>query len=755
MYDPCDNPARSRQTGWLSSCILVAAAAFVCFAPWLVSGRVLAPFDIVTEMIAPWRGSVAVPVVKNHYVSDAVTQYIPYTVIAAKSFKEDGYIGWNPFVFGGTAQSANTMALSHDWTTHLYRIVDFWTAWHAGRLLQFLVAGFGVLVFLHSRGCGSGPATLAAVAYMLNAQFVTWIYHHWGLASFCWMPWILWALHAACEKSPGYIGAAAGFIALALLGSTLQHAAFVFIALACLWAGWFWEDGWHGFFKNTFFVLAASLLGAGLVAWMLEPSIAAYLENIRAGHLRGGFIYESGPWQPVLNALLLPFTAYPFVLGSAQTLDLGKIFRHSGMALGFFGTLPVVLAAVSLFSPRVPKPAKLLMWSGLVLPLTPLVGVFYHRINLLWILGGCWAAAAWLANADRGTIEKMRRSFLVVFFVLISAWLLAALVLTACRGFLEPLLQAKVAASASAGQFSCFPDWLESRASLFLDYICPWNPWQFAALSGALLSIWGLGRLGSTVWWKRLGASVGVAVQLLVFWFQWTTWSKPFFPYENPPLVRLLQKEVGRTGCLAATPDALEDDVLPPNVLVAADVAVVGGYDSIHPRQMKNPSGRWWDFPGTTHFLAKGNECGPAGWERIGGAEEWSLWKNPLPAAALVFDAEGNETAVGPERLARPTLNTMVFSCPSGARQVELFVNWNRGWKWRREAGGLWRQTRSGGNGGILVELPDAPATEGESLLVRFDPSPPPWVVMLSAACALIVLSSVLLPRDLFRARRI
>lgn len=706
-------------------------------------------------MLAPWRGPASVPAVKNHFVSDAVTQYIPYRVLAARSFKEDGYTGWNPLVFGGTSQAANTMALDHDWSAQLYRFLDFWTAWHTGRLLQFLVAGFGMLVFLHARGCGSGPATLAAVGYMLNAQFVTWIYHHWALSSFCWLPWILWALYAAREKSRGYVGAAAGFVALALLGSTLQHAAFVLIALGCLWAGWLWEDGWRRFPRDTVLVGAASLLGAGLVAWMLEPSIAAYLENIRAGHVRGGFSYKSGPWQPVLNALLLPFTAYPFILGSVQTLDLGKIFRHSGMALGFFGTLPVVIAAVALFSARVAKPARLLMWAGLVMPLTPLVGVLYHRINLLWILGGCWAAASWLANASPETIAKMRRLLLGASVVLLSAWCFFALALTAFRDSLEPLLQAKVAASAATGQFSRFPGWTEFRTDSFLDYICPWNLWQIAALSGALLSFWGLGRLGSPKWWMRLVAPAGVALQLLAFWFQWTTWSEPVFPYESSPLVRLLQSEVGKSGRVAATPAALEDDVLPPNVLVAADIAVVGGYDSIHPQQMKNPSGLMWDFPGTTHFLAKCDESGPAGWDQIGAFGGCTLWRNPSPVTALVVDAGGNTTAVGPRHLSRPTMNTMVFSCPPGARQVELSSNWNRGWKWRGKAEETWTQTHAGPNGGILVELPVPPAQEGEPLLLRFDPSPPFWVWMLSVSCALIVLLTVFLRESSFRTRRI
>ena len=39
--------------------------------------------------------------VHNHFVTDVVLQHIPYRMVMHESLRQDGYIGWNPFVFGG------------------------------------------------------------------------------------------------------------------------------------------------------------------------------------------------------------------------------------------------------------------------------------------------------------------------------------------------------------------------------------------------------------------------------------------------------------------------------------------------------------------------------------------------------------------------------------------------------------------------------------------------------------------------------
>jgi len=747
--EPAPSVAQAREAAswWWPGALLVGLVV-AWFSPWLLFGQVLAPFDIVHEMLNPWRADGLMPLVHNHFVTDAVTQYLPYRLLAARSFFEDGWVGWNPLLFGGTAQSANTMALSYDWTTQLYRFLDFWQAWHLGRIGQFLVAGFGMLLFLRGRGCKPGVAALGAVAYMMNIQFVTWIYHQWALASFCWMPWLLWALYAARERSVRFVAAGAVFLALSLLGATLQHAVFVLLALSCIWLGWLREGGWPNFARGTAVLFLVGLLGSGLAAFALEPAVSAYLENLLTGHSRGGLGYELGPWQPLLNILALPFTAFPFLLGSVQTLDLGKLFMHSYAGLGFFGTVPVLLAVVSLFSRRVPTAAKWLMLAGIVVPLTPLVGPLYHRVNLLWILGGCWGCCSWLAAANQVEIKRMASLLWRGLALITAAWLLASIGMVIGQPWLEPALLRKVSGMAASSQFGMFAEWMETRAGRLLPYLCVWNPWQIAALAGAGLSVWGLAWLGSPRAWGQLASALGVAVQLSVFWLQWTTWSCGELPYEKPALVTLLQGEVGSIGRLSGVQRSLPDDLLASNMLMPSGVAITGGYDSIHPRRMTAPSQRPWDFPGTTHHLGKMTETTPENWAVLWTLGEWAVWRNPAPSFGVIRMMNGQEMPVPAASYSRPTLYTMTVSLPTGSRSVELFSNWNRGWKWRAGDSGVWTDTVAGRSGGVLVELAGAPNSATVAQL-RFDSTPLGWVLFVTTLSGACLVAIVLLPSRL------
>jgi hypothetical protein len=724
---------------------LLVTLVLLWFAPWWLGGKVLAPFDIATDLMAPWRGDAPVPQVQNHFVSDAVTQYIPYALTLDRSLKGDGYMGWNPMLFGGTAQYANTMTLGFDWSRMLYRVMDFWTAWHVGRMGQFLVAGFGMLVFLRSRGCGPGAATLGAVAYMGNWQFVAWIYHHWALASFCWMPWLLLALFAARERSARYAAAAAIFLALALLGATLQHATFILLAYTCLWAGWLWEDRgrWKAQWRVTAGMAMVGLLGAGLVAYMLEPTIYSFLENSRSGHERGGIRYYHGFLQPLFNLVAIPFYVFPFVLGSVQTVDLWKLLKTGLFEPGFFGTVPVVLAMVAAFSRRVPMGARLLIFAGLALPLTPLVGLLYHRVNLLWILGGCWAAAVWVAGSQPEVLEKMQRWLAWLLGAVAAMWLAGSLVLLVAQEWIERWLREKAMATAGEAQFGIAVDWVAARAASLPAYVSIWNGAQLTALAGALLAVWGLGQLGSAVAWRRLAAGFGVAMQLSVFWWQWTTWSAPELPYEKSEIAALFREEVGSSGRLAMTQIKLGESLFGPNTLDPVGVPITSGFDSMHPNGMRSATGEVWDFPGATHFLGGVDEERPAGWQEVWTDGRWVLLRKPEPTVGMLTLVSGLPVPLRPDDLQRDSLNTMQVVVPAGAVRLEIFSNWHRGWKWRDGLEGRWVDSTMGATKGIEVVF-DRPAAQNKVAYLQFDPRSPDWVLVIAGLSAMAVLALAL-----------
>lgn len=708
----------------------------------------LAPLDIVAGMFVPWSGDEELPEVHNHFASDAVTQYIPYQIVAARSYVEDGYLGWSPATLGGTAQSANTMALSYDWATQLHRLFGFWAAWHLGIIGRLLIAGFGMVVFLRSRGCGAWVATVLGIAYMLNTEFVSWIYHQWAVASFCWMPWFLCALYAARERSSRYLALAAVFLALALLGATLQHVAFIVIAIGCVWLGWMLEDrsetsdsgSWLSCLQQTVMVIVVGVLAAGVAAFMLEPTITGYLENLRAGHEREGVGYKYGWSQPFMMALAWPLMFFPFVLGSVQTLDLTKAFVPSGVAYAFFGTVPMLLAIVGLFSRRVPWPAKLLIVAGLIIPLTPLVGVLYQRVSLLWILGGCWATGAWLSTASEESLRRVARWGWRMLVAVLVLWSLASIALVVFRAPLETLLVARARMAAASSQFAMFPEWVEMRAVNLITYLCVWNPWHLTALAGLALSLWGMVRSRTESLWPGAALALGVAIQLSVFWWQWTTWSVPRDVYTQPELVRILQAEVGTTGRLAQGGGGPGEMPFPPNTLVPSGVAITGGYDSIHPDGMRSPTDKSWDFPGATHFLGSVEEERPTGWQEVWSDDRWVLLRNPAPSLGTVTLDSGLAMPLQLEDFTRGTMNTMEAVVPDGAVKLEIFSNWHRGWKWRGDHQERWRETSAGPIKGVEVVF-DRPTRGTKVVYLQFDPTPPSWVLIVTGLSAMAVLA--------------
>jgi hypothetical protein len=586
---------------------------------------------------------------------------------------------------------------------------------------------------------------MAATAYLFNTQFIVWIYHQWALASFCWIPWLFWAFYRVRKGSHVFLAPGALFLALCLYGGTLQHAAFVALAMLCLWLGWLaeGEDLGVSFFPATLPIVVTVVLALALAAPMLEATIHAYLENLRAGQVRGGLGYADGWSQPFLNLLTIPFYALPAVLGSPASLDLWKIFRSDMMNVASFGTLPVILAFLGLFSRRVPVPARLLMWVGLAIPLTPLVGPLYHRVQLLWIFGGCWAAAAWVQQAPPNQLRQIASRLWSWFGCLSGAWLFASLVLFGLRNNVEPIAQAKMAPLLAAGQFGTFTAWVTQRIHNFFDYILIWNPAHFLVLAAFGLCVWGLPRIfqeRSPLW---MAAAVGVFLQAVVFWGQWVSWSeKREDVYQHPAWVQILQREVGPSGRLAQEMGGLAKTSFGPNTLQPSGVPVAGGYESIHPNGFNKSRGQAWDFPGTTHYFGASEKKNPDGWQRVHSESGWSLWKNPQPSFGIIDFSRGTTKTLGEGTVERPSWNKMVVRVPAGAKSVDLFSNWSRGWEWAEGPSGTWQPTQPSASGGIQLKF-DVPISEESEVTLRYVPAPPIWTLWARGVSAVVLVGLV------------
>jgi hypothetical protein len=734
--------------------LLCLAVVLAWFSPWWVGGRNLAPLDLLNEMMQPWRGAEESGSAKNHIVSDAVDQYLVYRMIAADQYAKEGGVGWSSLTYGGTAQHANTMALYYDWTMQLHRCFDFWTAWHLGLLSQVLLAAWGMLLFLRGRGIGPVWSCAGALAYAANSQFVVWIYHRWALGSFCWVPWILWAIDASRRGGRGWQVLVPVFIALAMLGGTLQHAGFVVLAVAASWIGEAVKTGRAPREQVRLLGRYAGwgLLGSGMAAMMFLPCLAALAESSRLGLHQGvqvagaGGIYPQGALQPLFNLAAYPLQIFPSLLGRCETVDLLKFFKSELWYVAYFGSLPVLVAFLCLFRKSAPPLARWLIGLGLLLPLTPLVRFFYQRLFLLFILGGILAFVHFMEHASRETRLRVGKGTGIVAGIAVAGWVLVSVGIQLKADALKAFLLGKVAGPSAGGSFGYFKEWIQGRVLKFADDLLVWSPQQLLPLALFAAALVGL-RLSAGLdprWRSRGGLLVACVVVLEVSLFasRWVVFTDPakhpLFPVT--PEVTALREQVGPGGRVV---QMIEESghhmaVTPfvPNTLAAYGIASIGGYDSIMPDGMFRVNDPRRDAAtlgrcGVTHLITwPGNPAVGADWRKRWSGPAMDLYENPVAMPryagfageeALAGFFAGRDGAEWVPLVERSGLeNRREIEVPAGITRIRLAENAGSGWEYRR-AGGDWRPVRRGPDASMVLEL-GAAADEAALVEMRYRP---------------------------------
>ncbi len=749
-----------------SRCILViVGAVIIWFSPWWAGGRLLAPLDILNEMMQPWRGASEEVRVKNHTVADGVTQYLIYRQVAADSYRREGWMGWSTLKYGGSAEYANTMALYYDWTMQLHRWLDFWTGWHMGIMLQILIAAIGMYFVLGSHNICGLWSTTGALLYAANSQFAVWIHHRWTVGAFCWVPWIVFAasIHRSGTRAAWFLVPV--FSALAMLGGTLQHTGMVLLVLAILWSAeafGLWRDRASGSSSPPWFGAQARLLlrygswtlfACGLAGLMILPCTEAFLTSSRLGlhtvlnGMNPGGLYPEGFLQPILNAISYPFHLFPSILGSASTLDGWKVFKSKLCYVTYFGTIPMIIAATALFRRRVPPASIALMIAGLLLPLTPLVRYFYQRLHILFILGGIIAFAHFMQFASPDTKRRLLRRTLIASVSLFLLWIILSIAIYWQADSLEGFLASKFLGGAEGSAFGYFRDWMSGRFGGFFGNLFVWAPAQVVPLLlfGGSLAALALSISSST----RVSRPACFALSVLLI-VDCTVLAAGNVVYCDPqqhpaypatPESDILLREVGKSGRvhivikeggghMAVTPFV-------PNTLSAYGIASSGGYDSIV------PDGMWLEclrthnpvrlgVLGVTHLVTyPGNPIPFTGWNEVSRTQGMVLYENPEQIPRYVgFSSRDQMTAfleMGRNGTSFVSLheqtgheNSRRLKVPEGVRWVRIAENQENGWQFRTSDAGDWHSVERGPDKSIVIDLGES--DRERDLLMRYRP---------------------------------
>lgn len=322
---------------------------------------------------------------------DLLTQFYPWTAIAARTLHQGAIPLWNPYAFAGTPLLGSMQPavlypvnLLLEWLASPTDVLGLRAMVHMALTLV------GTFLFARSLGMSRAAALLAAVSFGLSLAYVGWL--GWAKSgSLAWLPWMLLCAERimTTRGAMRWIVAGALTVALEILtghGETTAHVMLLGAAYL-LWrasGAWRRETDWGAVSRA---LLAAGLalgLGIAMAAAHLFPVLEQFSLSFTAAArttappvpLLGG---SGSSWQTLVLALVPDFFGRPTPLVGS---------RYGPTANLYIGAVPLLLAILGVLrrrdAPTLFFAAAALITLGVALPL-PVLGLL-NNVPLLSII---------------------------------------------------------------------------------------------------------------------------------------------------------------------------------------------------------------------------------------------------------------------------------------------------------------------------------------------------------------------------------
>ncbi len=332
----------------------------IFFWQFLLKGLLPIPSDTIVGLYYPFRDIYAktnpngLPY-KNFLVTDPVRQTYPWRNLSISQLKSGSLPLWNPYNFAGAPLLANFQSAVFYPFNILFFILPFSLSWSILILIEPLLAGLFLFLYLDNLKLKKEASFLGAVAFSFSGFFIAWL--EWGtiLNTALWLPLILlsvdkifgndlrlktydlrkkiiWSVIFVFSLSASFFaGHLQTFFYLSLISFFYFLARFVQHGKSLKTLGLF-------VLCSLFFVLITA------VQWL--PTLRFILLSARNVDLPG---YTSAGWFiPWQN--LVQFVA-PDFFGNPATLNYFGVWNY-GEFIGYIGIFPLVIALFALFFRR-------------------------------------------------------------------------------------------------------------------------------------------------------------------------------------------------------------------------------------------------------------------------------------------------------------------------------------------------------------------------------------------------------------------
>lgn len=174
---------------------------FIFASPYFLKGKAPFPATFQNSFFSPWSSykEYAVPV-KNNALSDVVDQIYPWKHFTIEELKKGRIPWWNPFSFSGNPHVADFQTAVFSPFNLLFFVLPFIDAWSLLVLLQPLLAGLFMLLFLRKLKISKEGSLLGSIAFMFCGFLVVWMPYTTLSMAIAFLPLALYAIEKSFER---------------------------------------------------------------------------------------------------------------------------------------------------------------------------------------------------------------------------------------------------------------------------------------------------------------------------------------------------------------------------------------------------------------------------------------------------------------------------------------------------------------------------------------------------------------------------
>lgn len=309
---------------------------FLFASSFFLKGKV--PFSATYQVnnFAPWDAypQFAGPV-KNGAMPDIITQIYPWKHFTIEEWKKGEIPLWNPYSFSGTPHLANYQSAVLSPVNLLFFIFPFITAWSISILLQPLLAGLFMYLYIRSLAVSKIGSVLGSISFMFCGFIVTWM--DYGTLSYAilFLPLALFAIEKFSQSyKKRYLILLTTSIPLSFFSGHFQTSIyfFLFTAFYAIFTA-FRMKNWELFFWFGLYIVCGILFSMPQIL----PSLEFYGQSVRSGLFQK---VEVIPWT------YIPTLFAPDFFGNPVTRN--DWFGHYAEWNAYAGLVSLMVSAYSL-----------------------------------------------------------------------------------------------------------------------------------------------------------------------------------------------------------------------------------------------------------------------------------------------------------------------------------------------------------------------------------------------------------------------